>query len=154
MQQEALASRERRHVAQQRAKGLGEGSLAARPRATVARDDQGTDDVAILDDDRIDEHTPFDAKDDTGERSKGNLARQLQSNSFADAVERTLGVGANEWFEFEARNRLREIRHHRDDLCTGNNLEESFDNQARLFSRAVQIRVIETSHGESTFADR
>jgi len=40
----------------------------------VSSNDQGTDDVAILDDDRIDEDTPFDAKDDTGERSEGNLA--------------------------------------------------------------------------------
>ena len=47
-----------------------------------------------------------------------------------------------------------EIRHYRDDLCTGDDLEERFDDQTRLFSCTVQIRVVETSHGGSTFADR
>src|SRR5665213_467684 len=154
MQQETLASRERRDVAEQGAKSVREGTLSSGPRATMARDDQGANDVAILDDDGIDEDTPFNPEHHARERSEGNLAGQLQSNAIPDAVERALGVRGDEWFELEARYGLLEIRHPRDDLCTGNDLEEGFDDQTGLFARAVQIRMVKTSHGGSTFADR
>jgi hypothetical protein len=119
----------------------------------MARDDQGANDVAVLDDDGIDEDTPFNSEHHARERSKRNLTSQLKTNAITDAVERTLGVRPDEWFELEARYGLLEIRHHRDDLCTGNDLEEGFDDQTGLFACAVQIRVIKTSHGGSTFAD-
>ena len=136
------------------AEGLRERTLATGPRATVTRDDQCTDDVTVLDDDGVDEDAPLDAEDDARERAERNLAGELLTDAFADAVEGALGVGADEWFEFEARDRLCEIRHHGDDLCTGDDLEERLDDQTRLFACAVQIRVVETSHGGSTFADR
>jgi hypothetical protein len=120
----------------------------------VARNDQRTYDVAVLHDDRVDEDTPFDAEHHTRERSEGNLARELQSNAFADAVEGSLGIGAHERLEFETGKRLREIRHYRDYLCTRNDLEKRFDDQASFFACAVQVRMVETSHGVSTFADR
>ena len=154
VQQETLARRERRDVAEEDAEGLRERTLATGPRATVSRNDQGTDDVAVLDDDGVDEHAPLDAEHDARERAEGNLAGELQAHAFADAVEGALGVGADEWFEFEAGDRLREIRHYGDDLCTRHDLEERLDDQTGLFACAVQIRMVETSHGGSTFADR
>jgi hypothetical protein len=120
----------------------------------VARNHQGTDDVTVLYDDGVDQDTPLDTEHHARERAEWNLSGQLETNAFTDAVKGALGVRADERFEFETGDRLREIRHYGDDLCAGNDLEERFDDQTCLFACAVQIRVIETSHGESTFADR
>src|SRR5665213_2580328 len=99
MQQEALASRERRHVAQQRAKGLGEGSLAARPRATVARDDQGTDAERAFD--SISERVRLQL---TGEIPFGSFSCVVLGVEWGVLVDSIVVqdgdvVGANEWFE-------------------------------------------------------
>jgi hypothetical protein len=101
VQQESLARRQRRDVAEQTAEGLGQRSLPTRPRATVTRDDQGTDDVAVLDGDGIDQDAPLDTEYHAGERSEGHLTGQLLSDALADAVEGALGVGADQRFEFE-----------------------------------------------------
>ncbi len=114
----------------------------------MTSNDQRAHYVAVLDRDRIDEDTPFDAEHHTRERPKGDLTRQLLANSITYGVESALGVSAHERFELETRDGLGEIRHNGDDLCTGNDLEEGFDDQTRLFAGAVQIRVVETSHRE------
>jgi len=62
MQQQPFASRERRYVAQQTAEGLGEGTFATGPSASMSRNDQGADDVTVLHHDRIDEDAPFNAR--------------------------------------------------------------------------------------------
>jgi len=98
MQQQPFASRERRYVAQQTAEGLGEGTFATGPSASMSRNDQGADDVTVLHHDRIDEDAPFNAEDHARESTEGNLAGQLKPHPLTDAVKRTLGVRADEWF--------------------------------------------------------
>jgi hypothetical protein len=94
----------------------------------VSSDHERTDDVAICNDDVINEDTPFNPEYDAGERAGRHVTRQLSADAFADRLERFLGIGADEWFELKPGDGSREIRHDGDDLCTRNYLEKCLDN--------------------------
>ncbi len=93
VQQCALARGERRDVAQQSAKRLCERPLPARPRTTLTCDDQGTLDVAALDLDRLDQHAPRDAADDTREGADRSLSGELPQYAVSDPQVHCFGAG-------------------------------------------------------------
>jgi hypothetical protein len=90
-------------------------------------DHESSNDVTILDDDVIDEDTPFNAEHDAGERPRWHVAGELTADTFTYRLERFLRVGTDQWLEFKPGDGLREIRHDGDDLCTGNNLKKCLD---------------------------
>jgi hypothetical protein len=93
----------------------------------VPSDHEGTNDVAILDDNVIDEDTPFNPEHDTRERPWWYVTGELSADAFTDRLERLLRIGTHQWLEFKPGDGLREIRHDGDDLCTGNHLEKCLD---------------------------
>ena len=71
VQQRALPRGQRHGVAQEPAEGLGEGAFPARPRPPLTGDDEGADDVPVLQLDGLDQDTPRHARDHAGEGCDG-----------------------------------------------------------------------------------
>ncbi len=149
VQQDAFTRGERRDLAEDAAEGSGERTLTLGPRATVARHDQGSDDLAVEQLNGVDEDSPFDVVNHARERAERLLAGELGFDAFADAFKRALRLRPDQWFEVEARHRATRSGDHGDDFGSRGHLAQRLHDESRFSADSHGIGVPEICHGET-----
>ena len=119
-------------VAQQTAEGLGERTLPARPGPALAGHDEGADEGAVLQLDRLDQDAPGDARDDAGERADGGSAPSWLTTRLRMWTRACSEPGQRPRLCIEARYGLVQAADDVDDLRTGDDLSYRLDDETGL----------------------
>ena len=135
----AFTGRLGRDLAKETTKGTDNGDLALGPDPPVAGDQQGADNLAVEQFNRLDQDAPFGTRNGPGEGPQRLATTELVLNSLTDQFKLVGGVLADDRVDVETRNWPVRTGDHRHDLGPGRDVVERLDNESSLVAHFQSV---------------